>query len=140
MPLHKFISIKKKFFYKLKAKQILGLLYRCFYHPASSDTLKKLYLSVVHPHLDYACQIWDPHLVEDKKILEDVQKLACRLTSQQWDSSYQDLLQLYELPSLEERRLNLRLGLMFKIMHNLISRYTILNIHRKLKFCCWVHT
>jgi len=60
-----------------KAKPILGLLYRCFYGSASPDTLKQLYLSTVRPHLDYACQIWDPHLVKDKKILEDVQKFAC---------------------------------------------------------------
>ena len=29
----------------------------------SPDTLKQLYLSMVWLHLDYACQIWDPHLV-----------------------------------------------------------------------------
>ena len=102
-----------------KAKQILGLLYRRFYGTASPDTLKQLYLSMVRPHLDYACQIWDPHLAKDKKKLEDVQKFGCRLASHQWDSTYQDLLQLYELPSLEELRLHLKLGLMFKIIHNL---------------------
>ena len=74
---------------------------------------------MVRPHLDYACQIWDPHLAKDKKKLEDVQKFACRLASHQWDASYQDLLQLYELPTLEECRLHLKLGLMFKIIHNL---------------------
>ena len=67
---------------------------------------------MVRPHLDYTCQICDPHLAKDKKKLEDVQKFACRLASHQWDASYQELLQLYELPSLEERRL-------FKIIHNL---------------------
>ena len=34
-----------------KAKQILGLLYRCFYGSASSASLKQLYLSMVRPHL-----------------------------------------------------------------------------------------
>ena len=34
-----------------------------FYGSASPDTLKQLYLSLVWLHLDYACQIWDPHLV-----------------------------------------------------------------------------
>ena len=102
-----------------KAKQILGLLCRRFYGSASSATLKQLYLSMVRPHLDYASQIWDPHLAKDKKKLEDVQRFACRLASHQWDASYQDLLQLYELPTLEECRLHLKLGLMFKIIHNL---------------------
>ena len=75
---------------------------------------------MVQPHLDYhACLIWDPHLAKDKKKLEGVQKFACRLASHQWDASYQELLQLCEIPSLEERRLHLKHGLMFKIIHNL---------------------
>ena len=86
-----------------KAKQILSLLYRRFYGSANPDTLKQLYLSMVRPHLDYACQIWDPHLVKDKKILEDAQKFARRLAAHQWDSGYQDLLRLYQLPSLDGR-------------------------------------
>ena len=49
-----------------KVKQILGLLYRRFYGSACPDTLQ-LYLSMVRPHLDYACQIWDPHLAKDRK-------------------------------------------------------------------------
>ena len=101
------------------AKQILGLLYRRFYDSASSDTLKQLYLSMFQPHLDYACLIWDPHLAKVKKKLEGVQKFACRLASHRWDASYQELLQLCEQPSLKERRLHLKLGLIFKIIHNL---------------------
>jgi len=38
-----------------KAKQILGLLYRKFYNYAEGDTLKQLYLSLITPHLEYAC-------------------------------------------------------------------------------------
>ena len=63
-----------------KAKQILRRVCftGAFYGSASPDTLRQLHLSMVQPHLDYACQIWDPHLAKDKKILEDVQKFACR--------------------------------------------------------------
>jgi len=50
----------------------------------------------------------DPHLVKAGGCA------ACRLASHQWDSGYQDLLQLYELPSLEEHRLHLKLGLIVK--------------------------
>ncbi len=106
-----------------KAKQILGLLYRRYY---GSATLEQLYLSIVHPHLDYACQIWDPHLAKDKKKLEDVQRFACRLASHQWNASYHNLLQLYELPTLEERRLHLKLGLMFKLFTTSVT----IQIHR----------
>ena len=101
------------------AKKILGLIYRRFYTSANQETLKQLYISMVRPHLEYACQVWDPHLAKDKKMLEDVQKFGCKLAAHQWDSSYQDLLELFELQSLEQRRLHLKLGLMFKIIHSL---------------------
>ena len=101
------------------AKKILGLIYRRFYSSANQDTLRQLYISLVRPHLEYACPVWDPHLVKDKKTLEDVQKFGCRLAAHQWDSGYQELLDLFELQSLEQRRLHLKLGLMFKIIHRL---------------------
>ena len=102
-----------------KARQILGLLYRRFYSYTNPDALKQLYLSLVRPHLEYACQIWDPHLIKDKKSLEGVQKFGLKLAAHQWDCSYEDLLELFQLPTLEERRLQLKLGLLFKIIHNL---------------------
>ena len=103
----------------LKARKILGLIYRCFYTSSNQEVLKQLYVSLVRPYLEYACQVWDTHLTKDKKLLEDVQKFDYKLAAHQWDSSYQDLLQLFELQTLEERRLHLKLGLMFKIINNL---------------------
>ena len=102
-----------------KARQILGLLYRRFYSSADSDAIKQLYLSLVRPHLEYACQVLDPHLLRDKKKLEGVQKFGLRLASHQWDAGYQDLLNLFDLPTLEERRTDLKLGLLFQIIHRL---------------------
>jgi hypothetical protein len=52
-------------------------------------------------------------------MLEDVQKFGCKLAAHQWDSGYQELLDLFELPSFEDRRLHLKLGLMLKIIHHL---------------------
>ena len=50
--------------------------------------------------MEYACQVWDPHLVKDKKAIEDVQKFALKLVTLKWDSSYDELLQLAELKTL----------------------------------------
>ena len=47
-----------------KAKQILGLLYRRFYNHAEGATLMQLYLSLIRPHLEYACPVWDPHTMK----------------------------------------------------------------------------
>ena len=50
---------------------------------------------------------------------EKVQKFACRIASGRWDASYKELLDLFQLPNVEERRLDLKLGLLFKIVHGL---------------------
>ena len=86
-----------------KARRVLGLLYRRFYGQASQESLKQLYLSLVRPHLEYACQVWDPHLSKDTNALEKVQKFACKLATAKWDSSYEELLILMELKPLQNR-------------------------------------
>ena len=102
-----------------KAKKVLGLLYRQFYNHTSSDAMLQLYLSLVRPHLDYAASIWSPYTNKDKTLLENVQKFALRMATRCWDSSYQDLLELVNLPTLEQRRLEARLCLLYRIIHNL---------------------
>ena len=81
--------------------------------------LKQLYLSLVRPHLEYASQVWDPHLSKDRCALEKVQKFACKLATSKWDSSYEELLSLMDLKPLQNRRLESKLGLMFKLVNNL---------------------
>ena len=102
-----------------KAKQILGLLYRRFYNHAEGATLMQLYLSLIRPHLEYACPVWDPHTMKDKVLLEDVQRFALRMATKQWDSGYQDLLDIMNVPSLADRRLQLKLALLYKIVHGM---------------------
>ena len=62
-----------------KAKRILGYVYRQFYKSCDSAALLKLYSALVLPILDYACQIWDPHLLKDTHQLDSVQTFACRM-------------------------------------------------------------
>ena len=102
-----------------RAKQVLGLLYRKFYNHSSTETLTQLYISLVRPHLEYACPVWAPHMSKDIVAIENVQKFACKMATHNWNTSYQDLLSVTELPTLERRRLDLKLGLLFKIVHKL---------------------
>ena len=102
-----------------KAKKILGLLYRQFYNHAPGNTMLQLYLSLVRPHLDYAASIWSPYMKKDKTLLENVQKFALHMATRSWDISYQDLLELVDLPTLEHRRLEARLCLLYRIIYNL---------------------
>ena len=57
-----------------KAKKVLGLLYRKFYRCSNrNDTLIQLYMSLVRPHLEYACLVWAPHMAKDIHAIENVQ-------------------------------------------------------------------
>ena len=103
----------------LKARKVLGLLYRRFYGNVSQDALKQLYLSLVRPHLEYGCHVWNPHLEKDKKALENVQKFACRIATAHWDESYDTLLELLHLQPLQERRTHARLRLLYRILYKL---------------------
>ena len=53
--------------------------------------------------LEYAVQVWNPHLVMDKNLLEKVQKSALRVCAQSYNYTYEELLS--EVPTLQNRRL-----------------------------------
>ena len=42
-------------------------------------------VSLVHPHLEYADQIWDPYTAKDCELLESVQRFAGRVCLISWD-------------------------------------------------------
>ena len=42
-----------------KARRLLGLIFRRFGSTSSCETLRKLYISYVRPHLEYAAPLWD---------------------------------------------------------------------------------
>ena len=102
-----------------KARRLLGILYRRFYTHSNSDALFQLYLSLVRPHLEYGSSVWSPYRTGEIKALEDVQKFALRICRKSWDQSYQSLLELFEVPTLEDRRIYADLCTMFKIVHNM---------------------
>ena len=73
----------------------------------------------MRPHLEYGNQVWDPHLSKDKKCLENVQKFAFWIASACWDASYDDLLEHFDLQTLQECRLHAKLSVLFKLIHKL---------------------
>ena len=101
-----------------RAKKLLGLIYRQFSQHANCATLLRIYEALVRPHVEYAAQVWDPHLQKDKILLEGVQKYALRICSKQWHLSYDELLQKFHVPKLSTRRLYFRLATMFQIIYN----------------------
>ena len=96
-----------------------------FYQFSNSDVLRQLYISLVRPHLEYACHVWAPHTSKDINELENVQKFVCKMANHQWNGvQYDQLLSITNLHSLE-RRTKQRLCHLFKIVHNLPSNVIV---------------
>jgi len=89
-----------------KARQLVGLLFRQFYKHAGTNPIHKLYLTIVRPHLEYVCEIWDPCLAKDCQMIESVQKFASRVYLKQWsrNTRYKDVLEFLNMPSLATHR------------------------------------
>jgi len=92
------------------------------------NTEFQLYLSLVHPHTEYAAPVWDSHLLSDINSLENVQKFALRVCCKQWDTACSELLSWSNVPSLENRRLYLKLCHLFKIINNICYFNSLLEL------------
>ena len=103
-----------------KARRILGLIYRKFSRNTDCFVTLRLYLALVRPHLEYAVQVWKPHLVMDKNRLEKVQQFALRVCTQNYNYTYAELLNCFEVPTLQNRRLFLSLCTFFYIVKEIV--------------------
>ena len=96
------------------------MIYRRFYTSSNSQTLLKLYVSYVRPHLEYCSPVWNPHSKRHIEELERVQKFVLKVAMHKsWDSSYETLLATTNLATLESRRERASLCHLFKIINNL---------------------
>ena len=89
------------------------MLYRQLYSWATTNTLLLFYTTCIRPHLEYACQLWDPYTSKSWLSLEAVQKFACKVCLKMWDLDYNTMLQLLNLPPLSVRREYLKLTAMY---------------------------
>ena len=66
------------------------------------------------------------HYTRDIQALESVQKFVLRVIIKHWAHSYEELLSLSTLPTLEKRRLYLRLQFLYKIVKDLFFLMVLL--------------
>ena len=86
--------------------------------------LLRAYLTFVRPLLEYGSPIWSPHLDHDKKLVESVQRYYTKKICQRCSipfTSYEDRLYKLSLNSLEYRRKEIDLVMVFKIINNLVD-------------------
>ena len=103
----------------VRARKLIGLMYRRFYKYTSTQTLLQLYKALIRPHLEYCSIVWDPLFIKDKEALEKVQRFGLRMCLKDWSLDQNQLLQLSKVASLSERRSQARLYHLFKIVNDL---------------------
>ena len=92
--------------------------------------LRLLYQSLIRPHLEYACSIWDPHLKKDIEKLECVQKFGLKVCLKQWHSTYEDLTVRAGIPSLAVRRKLLKLCQLYSILNGHVNFHNFPTVSR----------
>lgn len=112
-----------------RANQVLGQLARAVGY-RDKDTFLNLYCVYVRPHLEYAIQSWSPWLVQDKDVLEKVQKRALKIVSNLKGRTYEERLLETNMTTLEARR----------VRGDLIQMYRIMSGKDDVRPSIWFHT
>ena len=82
---------------------------------------KKLFTVMVRPHLEYAQQVWQPHLKKHITMIENVQRMATKQIAGFSELSYYEQLRSLDMPNLLYRRLR---GDMIEVYKMLSGTYT----------------
>ena len=86
-----------------KANQLVGLIRRTFTHN-DKEMVKRMYTSIVRPHLEYGNIIWYPQLKKDVNLIERVQRRVTKLIPELQSLNYETRLRELNLPTLVNRR------------------------------------
>ena len=87
-----------------KANSIMGVIRRTFEF-LDIKTFKILYTALVRPHVEYANQVWNPHLKKHIDLLENVQRRATKSVPGLSKLTYEERLRKIGLPTLAYRRI-----------------------------------
>ena len=96
------------------------LIFKTFYI-RSHGFLINMFKTFVRSKLEYACQVWNPHLKKDILALEKCQRKFTKRLPGLSDLPYEERLSRLRLESLELRRIHLDLCLVYKITRGLVD-------------------
>ena len=105
-----------------RANRMLGLVRRNL-RKCSTRIRQQAFVSLVRPHLEYCCPVWNPHTNKDITRIEAIQRRAARFVLQQYHrtDSVSAMLNTLEWDTLEKRRQAASLVLMYKMRNNIIA-------------------
>ena len=105
-----------------KANQTLGFLKRNI-KVHNRDLKSTAYTTLVRPQLEYASTVWSPHTATDITKLEAVQRRSARWATRDYQrtSSVTQMIKDLNWRTLEQRRIDSRLTLMYKITYDLVA-------------------
>ena len=88
---------------------------------STKEVRERAYKSLVRPQVEYAASVWSPWLARDKARIERVQRRAARHVYNTYSrySSVTAMLQSLDWETLESRRFNMRLCIIYKAYYNL---------------------
>ena len=101
-----------------KASRMIGIIRRTFTY-FNKTSLLLLYKALVRPILEYANEIWYPHLIRQSKAIEIIQRRATKLLHQLKWCSYEVRMHYLGLPSLKYRRRRGDMITVYKILNGL---------------------
>ncbi|CAF1029261.1 unnamed protein product [Brachionus calyciflorus] len=99
-----------------RANRILGRILNGLRNHGK-EIIKKMYTSLVRPHLEYAVSVWNPSLKKDIDILERVQRRATRSIHGFRKFEYVERLKRLKLTNLTTRRRRGDLIQMYKLLN-----------------------
>lgn len=98
-----------------KANKIVGIIRWSFVN-LDIEIFRALYTALIRPHIEYANQIWSPHLIKDIDMIENVQRRASKLVPGLKHLEYAERLKKLGIPTLAYRRARGDLIEAFKIL------------------------
>ena len=107
-----------------RGNRTMGFLRRNF-RECTPKIKTATYTTLVRPTLEYASAVWDPYKQNDAQLLENVQRRAARYVNNNYTDrspgSITTMLENLKWTSLEHRRRQIRLGMLYKIKKGLVD-------------------